>query len=188
MLFEAISPLTAQLPSPLPIPVLLLVVVYAAFRGGLYSGLVSAGVMAIYTLHFFSIPGQFLRFNMDSALQGGVLCVTALALAVMVGVLQHVHEQTARLQGALLAARTVEHYLNNQLTATVGYCEMLAHNAGLPEAARRQAELALEGAETASETLARLVRVTRLEEEPGISGPAVLDLGRSADPTHPAEV
>jgi hypothetical protein len=186
--FEALSPLLIQLPSPLPIPVLLLAVVYAAFRGGLFSGLVSAGVMAIYTLYFFSAPGQFLRFNMESALQGGVLCVTALALAVMVGILQHVHEQTARLQGALLAARTMEHYLNNQLTATVGYCEMLAHNDGLPAAARQQAQLALQGAENATDTLARLVRVTRLEEDAGLTGPSVLDLQRSANSTHPAEV
>jgi K+-sensing histidine kinase KdpD len=176
---EVMAPLLNQFTNP--IPIFLLAVVYAAFRGGLYSGMVSAVITAAYTLYYFSEPNLFLRYSVDNALRAGVLSVTALALAVMVGVLKHVHEQAARLQGALLAVRTMEHYLNNQLTATVGYCEILARSRAIPENLRPPAQEALDGALAASATLARLARITRFETDAELAGPVVLDLERSTD-------
>jgi DNA-binding response OmpR family regulator len=85
----------------------------------------------------------------------------------------------ARLQGALLAANTVEHHLGNQLALTMGYAELLATNPALPAPADHYAELALEGVVRASETLRTLRQIIRLEEVDR-PGPAYIDLERSA--------
>lgn len=86
--------------------------------------------------------------------------------------------ERARLAGVLLAARTLEHELNNQLSLTVGYAELLANSSLLPPPLRPQAEEALRGARGAARTLARLHTVTRLQEvNLGGPGGAVLDLG-----------
>lgn len=85
-----------------------------------------------------------------------------------------------RLEGVLLAARTASHMLNNQLTLTTGYAEMLATNDALPAHLRTLAIKALDGATEAARTLERLQHVTRLEEVDG-GGPrgTILDLDRS---------
>jgi DNA-binding response OmpR family regulator len=85
----------------------------------------------------------------------------------------------ARLQGALLAANTVEHHLGNQLALTMGYAELLATNPSLTAPADHYAELALEGVVKASETLRTLRQIIRLDEvdRPGV---AYIDLERSA--------
>jgi DNA-binding response OmpR family regulator len=87
--------------------------------------------------------------------------------------------ESARLQGALLAANTVEHHLGNQLALTMGYAELLATNPALPAPADHYAELALEGVVRASETLRTLRQIIRLEEVDR-PGPAYIDLERSA--------
>ena len=85
----------------------------------------------------------------------------------------------ARLQGALLAANTVEHHLGNQLALTMGYAELLAATPSLPPPADQYAELALEGVVKASETLHTLRSIIRLEEAE-MAGPSYIDLQRSA--------
>ena len=91
----------------------------------------------------------------------------------------------ARLRAALLTARTVSHHLRNQLSLTVGYCALLAHNPELSPALREQALEALRAAQAAVDTVARLQRLRRLELD---SGPfddpeqAILDLERSCTP------
>jgi DNA-binding response OmpR family regulator len=85
----------------------------------------------------------------------------------------------ARLQGALMAANTVEHHLGNQLALTMGYAELLAGNEHLPPPADRYAQLALEGVVKATDTLRKLRGIIRLEESE-IPGPHFIDLERSA--------
>jgi DNA-binding response OmpR family regulator len=92
--------------------------------------------------------------------------------------------EAARLQGALLAANTVEHHLGNQLALTMGYAELLAGNPYLPPPADRYAQLALEGVVKATDTLRKLRGIIRLEESE-VSGPSFIDLERSA--SKPAE-
>jgi hypothetical protein len=99
-----------------------------------------------------------------------------------------VAEQTerARLEGVLLAARTMAHHLNNQLALTVGYGELLAMHTRLPEDLRGLAAEAMRGAQEAATTVAKLQRVARLEEVPPVVGDSVnagmLDLDRSSSP------
>lgn len=90
-------------------------------------------------------------------------------------------EEAARLQGALLAARTMQHHLRNQLALTAGYSELLANDRRLPAALHAHAREAVAGVKAATETLDKLQRLTRLEEDSSLAGlPRVLDLERSA--------
>ena len=89
--------------------------------------------------------------------------------------------EATRLEGALLAARTVEHYLGNQLGLTLGYTELLAHDPALPERVRELVADALYGAREAVGTLERLVRISRLDEADHGDAPTVLDLERSME-------
>ena len=89
-------------------------------------------------------------------------------------------ERAARLEGALLAAQTMEHHLNNDLAITVGYSEMLARNPMLDEASRGQADEAHRGAVRAAQHLSALLSVTEVEEDHDL-GARLIDLrGRQA--------
>ncbi|HEX2171060.1 MAG TPA: response regulator [Dehalococcoidia bacterium] len=87
--------------------------------------------------------------------------------------------ETVRLEGALLAAHTMQHHLSNQLAVTVGYAEMLTSMPHLPDDLRECAEAALRGAEEASRTLAQIQQITRIVEAPLRGGPPILDLDES---------
>lgn len=100
------------------------------------------------------------------------------ALLAMSDQLSHLSFERGRMEGALLAARTVGHRLNNQLSLTVGYAELLASSADLPEKLRDLAEEAHQGAVDASRTVAQLQQIIRLEEV-DIGGGTILDLERS---------
>ncbi len=73
--------------------------------------------------------------------------------------------ERARLEGVLLAARTMEHELNNKLTPTAGYAALLARDPALPPHLRRAASQALEGAQAASRILNRLRQLTSIKEK-----------------------
>ena len=93
--------------------------------------------------------------------------------------------EAARLDGALLAGRTLEHHLGNQLALTVGYVELLARHPSLDPELRPLAEEALRGALQAAETVHRMQRLARLEEAPtppGMEERPILDLDRSVTP------
>src|SRR5689334_16201832 len=83
---------------------------------------------------------------------------------------------TWRMQGALLAARTVEHHLGNELALTMGYSELLSTEPDLPERYRPMADAALRGVQQAADTLSKLRRIIRLEETDGSDGVTMLDL------------
>jgi signal transduction histidine kinase len=63
----------------------------------------------------------------------------------------------------LLAARTMQHQMNNQLGVTVGYAELLAQDPSLSSEQREMAQTALQGAERASALLNRLRTLTRVD-------------------------
>ena len=100
--------------------------------------------------------------------------------------LAHEHEvsQRARLDGALLVARTAAHQLNNALAPIVGYAELLAMlpSVRADPTARSYAALISESAGVAADLVQRLQRIVRLEEAPSPLGPdkPLLDLDRSA--------
>jgi signal transduction histidine kinase len=94
----------------------------------------------------------------------------------------------ARLEGVLLAARTMQHEMNNQLGMTVGYAELLADDPSLSAEQREMARSALHGAEQAAALLDRLRSITRIDvQHVGAPDGPVLELaacsgtGQSAD-------
>ena len=89
--------------------------------------------------------------------------------------------ERARLEGALLAARTAQHGPSNQLAPTLGATSLLSEDPRLDDDLRELARQAADGAEEAARIVQRLQRISRLEEvDQGGPGP-VLDLGRSVD-------
>jgi signal transduction histidine kinase len=90
----------------------------------------------------------------------------------------------AKLEGALLVARTAAHQLNNALAPILGYAELLST---MPEVARNPTAAAYarsieEAAASCADLVLRLQRIVRLEETPSPLGPdkPILDLDRSA--------
>lgn len=94
--------------------------------------------------------------------------LASIAAATLVGL------ERARLAGALLAARTAQRELNDQLTRTMGYAELLARDSALPAHLRETARNAADGAAAAAEILIRLRQITQIQE---------LDWGESGEPT-----
>ena len=86
-----------------------------------------------------------------------------------------------RLQEAVLAARTAQHALNNQLATVVGYTELLIENPLLTGDTRENARDILAAAQAAAATVARLGRITRLEQVDQGGLAPVLDLPRSVE-------
>ncbi len=92
--------------------------------------------------------------------------------------------ERARLGGALLVARTVAHEINNALSPVAGFAELLALAPEVAQVPRLTtfARLIGEGAQRATQAVARLQRIIVLEETESPLGPdrPVLDLDRSA--------
>ncbi len=83
---------------PNPPAILLLIVVFAAFIGGLRSGLVTALIAWLYFFYFFSIPGQPFHHTEENLRRVIVWAVTTPLMAIMVGMLeQRVLKRTAEL-------------------------------------------------------------------------------------------
>ncbi len=86
----------------------------------------------------------------------------------------------ARLEGVLLAARTMEHALGNKLALTVGWTELLAAHDGLPTELRPFAAEALTGAQQATAILRQLQALSQVEATDwGPNLPPTIDLARS---------
>ncbi|MCC7367610.1 MAG: GAF domain-containing protein [Chloroflexi bacterium] len=83
----------------------------------------------------------------------------------------------ARLEGVLLAARTAQHELNNQLAIVIGYAEAVADDPRLPAWFRPALADILSGAEAAVGIVGRLRRITHVVEvDRGAPDGPVLDL------------
>ncbi|HEV2122379.1 MAG TPA: hypothetical protein VGW38_06360 [Chloroflexota bacterium] len=100
--------------------------------------------------------------------------------------LRRAQEEAARLEGAVLAARTAAHRINNTLSPVAGYAELLTLNGAVTAdpAAVLYAQQIMHAAHTAAEEIAHLQRLVRLQEDPmgHASGIPILDLDRSAAP------
>lgn len=69
--------------------------------------------------------------------------------------------RAARLEGARLTADAMQDRIANKLSLTVGYCEFLATDQRLPPDLREQAQLALNGARAAAESMSEFKRMTK---------------------------
>jgi hypothetical protein len=88
--------------------------------------------------------------------------------------------ERARLAGVLLAARTAQHLVNNELALTVGYAELLTRNPDLPPLLGELAAEALAGARSATEILQQLGGIIALHETNwGPDAGTTIDLARS---------
>src|ERR1700687_4010762 len=68
--------------------VLLLAVVYCAYRGGLGIGLIGSAMHMAYAAIFFSAPEQLFSYHRDNLVRAIVIAVVAPAMATMVGLLR----------------------------------------------------------------------------------------------------
>jgi signal transduction histidine kinase len=73
--------------------VLLLAVVYCAYRGGLGVGLVGATLHILYTAVFFSDPDQLFTYTHANMIRAVVISLVAPAMAAMVGLLRREADQ-----------------------------------------------------------------------------------------------
>src|SRR5207302_10130374 len=88
--------------------------------------------------------------------------------------------ERARLEGVLLAARTAQHELNNQLAVARGYAEMLVGAPDLPPHLLEFAEEVMSAADDAAGVVRQLRSVARLrEQEWNAPGDTTINLGRS---------
>ena len=113
------------------------------------------------------------RFTAEDA---EVLELLAGIVSATIGRLERV-----RLDGVLLAVRTVQHELKNRLARTSGYAELLLRDPDLPPHLREAARQIGQGVDSAVEVLDQLGRITHLEEK--LWGPTdqpTIDLARSA--------
>jgi len=86
-------------------------------------------------------------------------------------------EELLRLEAVLIAARTMQHELNNRLSVTVGHADLLYHSPQLPLELRELALEALRGAEDSADVLKRLQGLTDLRTKDWGAGLApTLDL------------
>jgi signal transduction histidine kinase len=93
--------------------------------------------------------------------------------------------EQARLDGVLLAARTAQHELNNQLAVARGYAEMLAGAPDLPVRLVEFAEEVKHAADGAAQTVRQLRSVSHIREQHWASADdTTLDLAASSARTH----
>jgi signal transduction histidine kinase len=101
-LLECLSRTALDFPSPAALyltPILLTLVLYAAFRGGTVPGLATACITVLYAAYYLSVPGEPLLHTPEHLRCLLLLGVTAPAAALMTG---HLHSRAHR--GALAAA------------------------------------------------------------------------------------
>jgi CheY-like chemotaxis protein len=115
------------------------------------------------------------RFTPEDAELLEMLASTAAAALVT-------HEH-ARLDGVMLAARTAQHELNNQLAVARGYAEMLVGSADLPPHLRPIAGQVMSAADDAARTVRQLRNVSTIHEQRwNAPGDTTINLARSQAP------
>jgi len=131
-------------------------------------------------------PGFF--GPVDLALAGALAARAgdAVERARMQAIGSQMEEDRARLDGALLVARTVAHEVNNALAPVLGYAELLGLRPDLAAdpAAMSHLQAIMDGASLAAEKIRRLQQIIRLEERDSVLGAdrPLLDLERSTAP------
>jgi GAF domain-containing protein len=86
----------------------------------------------------------------------------------------------ARLDGVLLAARTAQHELNNQLAVARGYAEMLVGSPDLPPHLHEMAEEVMNAADDAAGIVRQLRNISRIHEHTwNMPGDSTIDLAMS---------
>jgi signal transduction histidine kinase len=101
----------------------------------------------------------------------GTLCAAGLAAL-----------ERARLEGVLLAARTAQHELNNQLAVARGYAEMLVGSPELPPHLVEMAEEVMNAADDAANIVRQLRNVSHIHEDQwSASGDTTINLRKSQD-------
>jgi CheY-like chemotaxis protein len=86
----------------------------------------------------------------------------------------------ARLDGVLLAARTAQHELNNQLAVARGYAEMLVGSPDLPAHLHEMAEEVMHAADDAAGIVRQLRNISRIHEHTwNRPGESTIDLAMS---------
>jgi hypothetical protein len=90
--------------------------------------------------------------------------------------------EAVRLDGALLAARTAEHEVNNRLVATAAYAQMLVRDPTFPPHLLERAESIAKGAKEAAVIVRKLRELADLQETRWGPDPELttIDLDRSA--------
>ena len=108
---------------PNPPAVLLLIVVFSAFIGGLGSALVTALIAWVYFVYSFSTPGQPFHYTDENLRRVVVWAVTTPTMAIMVGVLKRhaareveVSHENAVLAEQIAERQRVEHVLQESET------------------------------------------------------------------------
>jgi signal transduction histidine kinase/CheY-like chemotaxis protein len=96
--------------------VLLLAVVYSAYRGGLTVGLIGAIVHILYTVFFFSDSAHLFTYSPANLLRAIVICIVAPTMATMVGLLRRSSDD---LLTRLKDSETALKQLNNDLERRV---------------------------------------------------------------------
>jgi PAS domain S-box-containing protein len=133
--------------------VLLLAVVYCAYRGGLAIGLAGAAFHMLYAAMFFSAPHHLFVFTGPNTTRLGVIAIVAPAMAAMVGLLrQSADRMLARERDTEAALKR----LNAELEERIAACtEELTAARILAEEAQNQARMSearfRDFAETASD-------------------------------------
>lgn len=140
----------------------------------------------------FSAPTSVLVYEalriVSAALAAiGVLGLTRRRFVHVARELDHLRRaevEKARLEGALLAARTAAHRINNALSPMAGYAELLMVHDGIraDPTARLFAQQISDAALTAAQEIGKLQQIVRLQEDAigQTTGLPVLDLERSS--------
>jgi PAS domain S-box-containing protein len=144
-----------------PPALLVLAIVFAAFRGGLGPGLISAAIAWAYVAYFFSLPGQVLQFT-DENLRRVIVWALVMPLTTfMVGLL---NRRTARALAEAEVARLRQGREEDRLRASEA---LEAERARAEQAIRRQMRMndaMFEQAITCFVLLDRDARILRVNE------------------------
>jgi GAF domain-containing protein len=128
-------------------------------------------------------PGYFTQEDLTLAGALASLAGSAIERARLQAERERTAQDRARLDGALLVARTVAHDINNALSPITGFADLLAMRPSVAadaQAAQYAARVA-EAAESVADKVHRLQQIIRLEETASPLGPdrPILDLDRS---------
>ena len=95
---------------PNPPAILLLIVAFSAFYGGMVSGMVSAAMAWLYFAYFFSIPGQPFHYAGENFTRVMMWAVTTPAMALMIGFLKRraMHVSSLTTTNTILKAQMIE--------------------------------------------------------------------------------